>query len=149
MKLLEFACVGHRFAVPVSAVARVVPSAQPEPLPGAPAMVSGALAVAGEAVVLIDLAQRFGLGQVALSPQQRIVILRVPGFVLGLAVDEPLFVTEQDVETGAVPSECASEAVSGMVLAPDGLRILIDPEHILLREDQERLRRALAEDCHG
>lgn len=149
MKLLEFACVGHRFAVPVAAVARVVPSAQPSPLPGAPAMVQGALGVGGGVVVLIDLARRFGLGQAVLTPEQRIVVLAVRGLQLGLVVDDPVQVTEHDGAVEALPASVASEHVQGMVVASDGLRILLDPEHVLLHEDEQRLRRALGEAGHA
>jgi len=149
MKLLEFASVGHRFAVPVTAIARVVPSAQPSPLPGAPAMVQGALGVGGGVVVLIDLARRFGLGQAVLTPEQRIVVLTVRGLQLGLVVDEPVQVAEHDTAIEALPASVCSDNVQGMVVASDGLRILLDPEHVLLHEDEERLRRALGESGHA
>lgn len=149
MKLLEFACVGHRFAVPVAAVARVIPSAQPSPLPGAPAMVQGALGVGGGVVVLIDLARRFGLGTAVLTPDQRIVVLSVRGLQLGLVVDEPVQVTEHGEDIEALPASVGSSNVQGMVVASDGLRILLDPEHVLLHEDEERLRRAMGEAGHA
>lgn len=148
MTLLEFASLGHRFAVPVSTVRRVVASAAPALLPGAPAMVAGALNLGGDIVALVDLGRRFGLGSSPLTPAQQIVVLDIPGFLLGFAVDEVTGVTERAVEADAVPGEMASRAVPGMVVAQDGLAVLIDPEQVLLREDQQRLRAAL-EAAHG
>ena len=147
MKLLEFACLGHRFAVPVSAVARIVPCAQPSVLPGAPAVVLGALALGGEVLVLVDAARRFGLGQTRLAPQQRIVVLPVRGFLLGIVSDGEVGVTER-AAGAALPATCAGDSVAGMVVAEDGLRVLLDPEQVLLREDDHALRRALEAGGH-
>lgn len=148
MTLLEFTSLGHRFAVPVSTVRRVVPSAAPAPLPGAPPMVAGALNLGGEVVALVDLGRRFGLGSAPLTPAQRIVVLAIPGFLLGFAVDEVHGVSERDVAGDALPGEIASRIVPGMVVGEDGLAVLVDPEQVLLREDEARLRAAL-EAVHG
>lgn len=112
-------------------------------------MVQGALGVGGAVVVLIDLALRFGLGQAVLTPAQRIVVLAVRGLQLGLVVDEPVQVTEHDTAIEALPASVSGDDVQGMVVTPDGLRILLDPEHVLLYEDEQRLRRALGEAGHA
>lgn len=146
MKLLEFACLGYRFAVPVGAVARVVPCAQPAPLPGAPEVVIGALALGGEVLVLVDAARRFGLGETRLAPRQRIVVLPVRGFLLGIVSDDEIGVSERDT---APAFGYAGDSVAGMVVAEDGLRVLLDPEQVLLREDDDPLRRALEAGGHA
>lgn len=112
-------------------------------------MVAGALNLGGEVVALVDLGIRFGLGQSPLRPAQQVVVLDIPGFLLGFAVDEVSAVTEREVASGAVPGEMSSSAVPGMVLAEDGLRVLIDPAQVLLRADQDQLRAALAGGAHG
>jgi purine-binding chemotaxis protein CheW len=148
MKLLEFACLGHRFAVPVGAVARILPCAQPALLPGAPAVVIGALALGGEVLVLVDAARRFGLGQTRLAPDQRIVVVPVRGFLLGIVSDDDIGVTEREAGT-PLPAHYTGDSVAGMVVAGDGLRVLLDPEQVLLREDDDMLRRALEAGGHA
>jgi purine-binding chemotaxis protein CheW len=148
MKLLEFACLGHRFAVPVATVARILPCAQPALLPGAPAVVIGALALGGEVLVLVDAARRFGLGQTRLAPHQRIVVVPVRGFLLGIVSDDEIGVTEREAGT-SLPAHYTGDSVAGMVVADDGLRVLLDPEQVLLREDDDTLRRALEAGGHA
>lgn len=150
MKLVEFTCHGHRFAAPLTAVRRVVASAMPTPLPGAPALVAGVLNIGGDIVVVIDFGQRLGLPPSAITPAQHIVVLAVPGFLLGLVVDELGGVTEPAAVAGdALPPECAAAAVAGMLVVEGGLRVLLDPAQVLLREETRQLRAALAGGDHG
>lgn len=149
MKLLEFAFQIHRLAVPLDCVRRVVAAAWPSPLPGAPDAVTGALNMGGEIVVMVDLGRRFGLAPSPLAPSQKIIVLSLSGFLLGIAVDDIGGVSEHAVAAGAMPQPLAGELVTGMVVAADGLRILIDPEQVLLRADADALRLLLEGAPHG
>src|SRR5690606_26473781 len=57
---------GHRLAVPVQNVLKVLPALLSTPLPGAPDTVRGLVNVRGQLLPVIDLARRFGWE----SPQQ-------------------------------------------------------------------------------
>lgn len=150
MKLVEFTCHGYRFAAPLAAVRRVVASAMPTPLPGAPALVAGVLNIGGDIVVVIDFGQRLGLPPSPITPAQHIVVLAIPGFLLGLVVDELGGVTEPAAVAGdALPPECAALAVAGMLVVEGGLRVLLDPAQVLLREETGQLRAALEGGAHG
>lgn len=150
MKFVEFTCHAHRFAVPLADVRRVVASAAPTPLPGAPALVTGVLNIGGEIVIVIDFGQRLGLPPSPITPAQHIVVLAVPGFLLGLVVDELGGVTEPAAVAGDIlPPECAAQAVAGMLVVEGGLRILLDPAQVLLREEAHQLRAAMEGGTHG
>lgn len=150
MKLVEFTCHGHRFAAPLAAVRRVVASAMPTPLPGAPGLVAGVLNIGGDIVVVIDFGQRLGLPPSPITPAQHIVVLAIPGFLLGLVVDELGGVTDPAAVAGnALPPECATQAVAGMLVTEDGLRVLVDPAQVLLREETHQLRAAMEGAAHG
>jgi chemotaxis signal transduction protein len=150
MKLVEFTCQGHRFAVPLTDMRRVVASAAPTPLPGAPGLVMGVLNIGGEIVIIIDFCQRLGLRSSAITATQHIVVLAVPGFLLGLVVDEIGGVTEPAAIAGdALPPECAAHCVTGMLVVEGGLRILLDPAQVLLRAEAQQLRAAIEGVAHG
>jgi chemotaxis signal transduction protein len=72
-------------------------------------------------------------------------VLSLSSVLLGFAVDEIGAVTTYggEVVEGALPGPLASELVTGMIVTADGLRVLLDPEQVLLRDDAERLRQLL------
>jgi chemotaxis signal transduction protein len=150
MKLVEFTCHGHRFAAPLTAVRRVVASAMPTLLPGSPGLVAGVLNIGGAIVVVIDFGLRLGLPASRITPAQHIVVLSIPGFLLGIVVDDMGGVIEPAALAGdSLPPECAAQAVSGMLVVEGGLRVMLDPAQVLLREEVQQLRAALEGGAHG
>ena len=149
--LFEFQCDGYRFALPLSCVRRVVHSAQPMPLPGAPDIVQGILNVGGDPVVLVDFRRRAGLPAVALEPFHPMLLVDIRDYCLGLAVDAVDGVIDGDASIlGAVPDRLAHrELVEGVIRLEDGLCLICDPEKFLFGEEKRLLRQALEQGNHG
>ena len=146
MQVIEFECRGHRFGLPLACVRRAVPSAQPAPLPGAPAPVLGVLNVGGETVTVIDFGDRAGLGASVLAPAQLFLIVDLSGFLAALVVDRILGVAERAPDDcGAPPVKVASAAfVQSIVRLDDGVCLVVDPDQFLFEQEQAGLAAALA-----
>jgi purine-binding chemotaxis protein CheW len=151
MTLLEFECRSHRFALPLGCVRRVVPSAMPAPLPGAPAIVAGILNVGGELVTVVDFFRRIGFPSSPINPSQRLLMIDIAGFLVGSIVDTVLGVTTRRVdERGAVPDRLAgADFVEAIVRLDDGLCVIIDPEKFLFDDERMQLDDALKKVGHA
>lgn len=147
MTLIEFICQGHRYALPLACVRRIVVSAKPEPLPGAPDIVLGILNVANDVVTVINFSQRIGLPAVDIRIDQRILIVDIPGLIVGFIVDDVLGVSYRELRgakhaAGKFPR---AEFVTSVIRKDDGLCIIIDPEKFLFDEEHALLASAFAE----
>jgi chemotaxis signal transduction protein len=151
MMLFEFKCQGHRFAVPLSCVQRVVPSAWLTPLPGAPAVVLGVLIVDGEAVTVLDFSSRAALPSVDIGLAHQLILTRIDTLSIGLLVDETVGILKWQ-QNGSLPtpnSLAAAAFVQGLLRIENGLCIVLDPERFLLEEERSSLDRALREFHHA
>lgn len=151
MTLIEFNCRNHRFAVPLASVRRVVPSAMPTPLPGAPDIVAGMLNIGGELVTVVDFHQRIGLPVSPILPSQRLLMLDMGEFPVGFIVDDVLGVTSREPDTAhGVPASLAgADFVDTVVRLDDGLCLILDPERFLFDDEVTQLGAALEKAAHG
>lgn len=150
MTLIEFECRSHRFALPLGCVRRVVPSARPTPLPGAPDIVAGILNVGGELVTVVDFFCRAGLPLSPIHPSQRLLMIDMAGFLVGFMVDEVHGVTVRELDgRPGVPEQLAgADFVETIVRLDDGLCIIVDPEKFLFDEERIQLGEALEKIGH-
>lgn len=150
MTLVEFECRDQRFALPLDCVRRVIASAKPSLLPGAPDIILGVLNVGSDIVTVIDFSQRIGLPPAAMTVSQRLVIVDMSGFMVGCVVDSVTGVTSRDWEqTPCVPEPLAgAEFVASIVRLDDGLCIIVDPEKFLLEGEKTLLGAALERTRH-
>lgn len=146
VQVLEFACGGRRFAVPLACVRRVVLSAQPEPLPGTPEIVLGALNVGGETVTVLDFARRVGCAPTVIRTGQQFLMLELGGFLCAFVVDavNGPGVLERGADGWPAPVGGAGFVDSALRL-PDGLCLVVDPARFLFDDEQAQLALALAE----
>lgn len=146
MKFLEFECNGNRFAVPVACVQRVVLSAWPTPLPGAPDVVLGVLNIAGQVVTVLDFFCRVGLVFSGIETSQRILVLTIGGLDIGIVVDAACGVIDQEIHSAdshAFHTTSRAHFVSDVIQLVGRLCIIIDPESLLFDDEASDLRDAL------
>ena len=135
-------------AVPVSVVRRVVLAVEPRPLPGAPPGVRGFVDVAGNALPLYDLRQRFGLParRLAVSDHFLVVTTGRREVVLWVdAVDGARSVTAADAvrpppDLGA---GVAAGDVAGVLALAEGLVLIQDMERLLTAAEDDQVTAAL------
>lgn len=150
MQILVFECQGRCFAVPISYVQRVVLSAEPVHLPGAPDIVLGILNVAGEIVTVLDFARRVGCAPTTLDVSQQFLIVDLADITCALVVDTVTGVHTIDGADLSWPSEgLAADFVDAMVCFADGLCLVIDLEQFLFASERLELAQSLAGACHA
>lgn len=145
MTLIELECAGHRFGLPLHCVHRVVPSAAPTALPGAPDIVLGVLHIEGEVVAVLDFFKRVGLPFSGIDTSQRLVLLDIAGLRTAIVVDTVQGVTTRELPVlDRIPPRLAGNApVETVVRLDDGLCIVVDPERFLFEEEKTLLGEAL------
>jgi purine-binding chemotaxis protein CheW len=145
MTLIEFACRGYRFALPLASVRRVTSSAQPTPLPGTPEIVLGILNVGGEVVTIINFHRRVGLPSSAIELSQQLLLVDIPGFCIGFIVDEVSGIATREIgDSSGVPDQFAgADFVEKIIRLDDGLCIICDPEKFLFSDEKILLGDAL------
>ncbi|HYD59266.1 MAG TPA: chemotaxis protein CheW [Noviherbaspirillum sp.] len=150
MTLVEFECRGQRFALPLHCVRRVVASAQPDVLPGAPDIVLGVLNVGGEIVTLIDFGRRIGGPATELNVAQRLLIIDIGGFAVAFVVDAVIGVSSREWEhlPGLPARLSGAEFVDAVVRLDDGLCIIVNPEKFLFEDERVLLGDALEKMRH-
>ncbi|WP_239700504.1 chemotaxis protein CheW [Massilia sp. 9096] len=138
-----------RFALPLSAVERVLPLARLAPLPGAPYFVPGLLDLHGEAIPVIDLSRLAGTPPDAVRYDTRILLVEVPALGrmrrLGLQAEHVAGVLELAAEPfapGVVAAPWLGALARGAAPAPGldgGLLQLLDPARLLAPETEALL----------
>lgn len=150
MILIEFECRGHRFALPLSSVRRVVPSAQPTPLPGAPEIVLGVLNLGGEVAVIVNFYRRIGLPFSTIDISQQLLVVDMAGFCIGLVVDRVVGIATRELETKpAIPGQLAGAGfVHAVLQLEDGLCVICDLEKFLFDDEKLAIDHALEQLHH-
>lgn len=150
MTFVEFECRGHRFAVPLHSVRKVVPSAKPTPLPGAPDIVLGVLNVGGEVVVLINFYRRVGLPFPGLGTSHQLLVVDIGDVCVALIVDQVSRVVELEMPHAlSIPGKLAADNfVATIIKHDDGVCVVCDPQSFLLGEEKIALSNALERTDH-
>ncbi len=129
------------YALPVEAVAEVLPALPVEPVPGCPEFIRGVIFVRGHLIPVLDAAERLGLKGHRRAPDPHIVCLRTKDRYIGLEVDEALDLMDVTGRTPLPAGEVgAREGFLAGLLELDGKVIrVLDPERIVARDEAARL----------
>jgi chemotaxis signal transduction protein len=151
MVLAEFECQGFRFALPLASVRRVLPSAQPTPLPGAPAIVLGILNLGDEIAVIVNFSQRVSLPVSGMQISQQLLLIDLADICIGLLVDRVCGILTREInEKLSIPKNfAADECISTIIRMDDGLCVICDPEKFLLEDEKFFINDALEQLAHA
>lgn len=136
---------GVRCGLPAADVVELHPVVASVALPGAPAVVDGAIDVRGSVVAVLDVRTRLGLPRREPVLTDHLVVSRVGGRTVALRVDRAVDLT-------AVPRTWVHSAddlpglrhVSGVARLPDGLLLIHDLASFLSPDEAVALDGALA-----
>ncbi|WP_284735590.1 chemotaxis protein CheW [Dongia deserti] len=147
-QLFVFGLEGHRYALHLETVDKVVPAVHVTPLPKAPEIITGIVNIHGEIVPVVDVRRRFALPpKPRLALSDRLVIARTrhrPVAVAADTVSGVLDCPDKDIiATGAVVPD--SGYIEGVVRLRDGLILIHDLETFLSLDEEEALSRAIAD----
>ena len=145
VELAVFRLDDQRYALRLGAVERFVRAVEVTPLPGAPAIVLGAIDVAGSVLPVLSLRRRFGMPERAVDIADQFLIARTSSRTVALMMDEALGVIAVPGEavTGAGRIVPGLEHVQGVVRLDDGLVLIHDLETCLSLDEERALTEAL------
>jgi purine-binding chemotaxis protein CheW len=147
--VLEFSLDNLRYALPLSAVERVVRAVWTTPLPKAPEIVLGVISVKGSIIPVVDLRSRFRLPERETSCDDRFILTRTPRRTLALAADG---VSGVRVISGEAIAEAEAalpfaEYLHGVASLDDGIVMIGDLDRFLSLDEEEKLDAALSGDA--
>lgn len=131
-QFVTFRIDGHLLGVDVLHVREINRALDITPVQLAPAYVRGLVNLRGQAVTVLDLGVRLGLGRRVVTPESHNIVLKRDE--VGLLVDAIGDVVQADgAEVGPPPANLegiAVEFVEGIVKLPDGLLLVLAVEPI-------------------
>jgi purine-binding chemotaxis protein CheW len=134
-----------RYALPLSAVERIVRAAYVTPLPLAPDVVLGAIDVEGQVLPVFNLRRRFRLPERVIDPADHFLIARTARGAVVLLIDY----AQGLLDCPATPMIDAQSAgpnlnhISGVIQLEDGLVLIQDLEHFLSPDEARTLDEAM------
>jgi purine-binding chemotaxis protein CheW len=128
-----FLCGGQRFGFPLEAVREIIAPPQFTRLPGVAAPVCGLVGVRGRAVTVLDLGVMLGTHPAAALPDNRLLLLVVPGRQVGGIVDEVTGVLAAQLDPAAVRGYEGIDAILGTATIDGEWFVAVDP--VRLTED--------------
>jgi purine-binding chemotaxis protein CheW len=152
LQLVVFRLDGHRYALPLDVVERIVYAVEVTPLPGAPPVVLGGMDLAGQVFPVLDTRRRFRLPEREISPADQFLIARAGRRTVVLVVDEAQDVIECPDAKLVKSAEIAPglEQFQGALTLDDGLVLIHDLERFLSLDEARAVDEALGrEPDHG
>lgn len=145
VRILWFELAGGRYALRLATVQEVVRAVAVMPLPGAPAIVEGAIDVRGQLVPVLDIRSRFQLPSKPMDLADALIIARTSSGTVALRVDGagwPVTVPDGEIEQASAIAK--SPHVAGVCRLPEGLVVIHDLDSFLLASESGALADALA-----
>ena len=144
-RVVQFLLDEQRYAIPLSAVDRVVQSAEITSLPKAPKVVLGVLNVRGSLIPVVNIRQRFNLPRRPLHINDHFIIARTSQRMVICPVDAALGVVEYSenriVESVHVAPQL--EYLKGILKLEDGLTLIHDLDTFLSLDEEQDLDEAM------
>jgi purine-binding chemotaxis protein CheW len=143
--LVVFALEATRYAVPLSAVERVLPMVAVQLVPGAPRVVLGAINLEGRVVPVVDLRRRLDLPSRDYGLNAHLLIVQTSRRTLAVPADEATGVVEVDPRSVTSTETVLPRLgrVAGIAALGDGLLFIHDIEAFLTPEEDGELGQAL------
>ena len=134
-----------RYALPLSAVDRIVRAAYVTPLPLAPDLVLGAIDVEGQVLPVFNLRRRFQLPERALDPADHFLIARTSRGAVVLVIDSAPGLLDRPATPMIDAQNVAPNLghISGVIQLEDGLVLIQDLEHFLSPDEARTLDEAM------
>jgi purine-binding chemotaxis protein CheW len=144
-QLVVFGLDAQRYALPLASVERIVRAVEATRLPNAPAIVLGAINVAGRVLPVLNLRRRFGLPEREVSPADQFLIAHTARRTVVLVVDEALGMMECPATEIIQPTQIAPglDQLQGVVRLEDGLVLIQDLEKFLSMDEARALDEAM------
>lgn len=147
--LVLFRTGRHHYALPVDRIVQLTLMVTVTSIPELRDVVDGVINVHGQAVPVVDLGRHLGQTSITRQLDTPLLLLQTCGQTAALLVDEIVdiivcppdrFVATADLLPAGL---AAAPVLSGIVLAPGSMTLLIDPDHLFSPEQAAVLARAV------
>lgn len=132
---VKFRLSGESYGIPVLKVQEIQRYSEISPIPGAPSYVLGIINLRGNVISVLNTRERFGLEELEVTDNTRIVILEAAGQIVGILVDsvaEVISVKASEVDIAPnVGNDETAKFIDGVSNKDGELLILLDAEKIL------------------
>jgi len=149
--LVIFSIDEHRYALPLSAVQRIVHSVEITPLPESPDIVPGVINVQGRIIPVVDVRKRFHLPERDMDLSDQLIIAHISGRSIALLVDtvgEILQYMEQEmVRTEEILP--GMDYIKGVVKSENSIISVLDPDTVLSINEVKSLDETIKENPEG
>lgn len=137
--LVIFFIQGHRFAIKLQEVGRVIPVAEITPLPYVSPVIIGAINLKGTIIPVADLKPRFKLASKEIAITDKLIIARTPRRTVALLADEVHGASKHDLAKIIDSAEVLPgiTGLNGVLKLEDGM-VLINDLGSLLSIDEEK-----------
>ncbi|ABO50951.1 CheW protein [Desulforamulus reducens MI-1] len=145
-QIVVFQLMEQVYGVDINSVYEIIRMESITKIPRAPQFVEGVINLRGRIIPVIDLGNRFGLGQNERTQNSRIIIVEVSGQTIGIIVDsvqEVLRIPVNSIEPPPpVVNGIDAAYIRGIAILEERLIILLDQNRILLDEEKDQLLQA-------
>lgn len=144
-KFLVFTLEGHRFALHLDQVERVIPIVEITPLSNAPSLITGAVNLQGRIIPIADIRTRFKLPARDPRLSDKIVVADTGRLTIGLLADETVGVFEFKQEDVVPAAEIMPGIghIEGAVRLDDGIVLINDLQRLLTAEEEQILNESI------
>lgn len=149
-KYLTFSLCGEEYGIEILKLKEIIGMTIITSVPQTPEFVKGVINLRGKVMPVVDLRLRFGMEAAVYTARTCIIIVEIAAesgrVVIGIVVDavsEVIHIKAEDIE--AAPEFGGSmntRYILGMAKVDGNVKILLDIDHVLSREDKALLERA-------
>lgn len=149
LQLAVFTMEGHRYALNMSVVERVLRAVEITPVLDSPDIVTGIINLRGRVIPVLNVRRRFRLPEREMDVSDHIIIAKTTRRMVALPVDEVLGVAAYATGEMVPPDEImpAGDSLAGVVKTADGLILIHDLDRFLSLDQESALDAALPK--HG
>jgi purine-binding chemotaxis protein CheW len=140
-QLVVFTLDAQCYALPLTAVQRVVRVVEVTPLPKAPEIVLGVIDLQGTIIPVMSMRKRFGLAEPETSLSDQLIVADTATRSVALLVNSVTGVVARTAEdvTEAEKIVPGSQYVEGITRLEDGILFIHNLEHFLSKKEEQQL----------
>ena len=140
LQIVNFVIGEVNYGVPVEQVREVREMQAVTPVPGAPPYVVGVTNLRGQVITIIDFRKRLGLPPKSGGANEKIIIIEIGEYAVGVVVDEVtdvLTIPWKDIERPMEVATTMTDCVIGIGKMADKLIVILDLARLILKGVEE------------
>jgi purine-binding chemotaxis protein CheW len=148
-KYLTFTLAGEEYGIGILKIKEIIGMMSITSVPQTPSFVKGVINLRGKVIPVVDLRLRFAMDAIDYNDRTCIIVVEIGGstdIVIGIVVDsvsEVLNIKSEDIEdTPTFGTSLNTDYILGMAKMEGKVKILLDIDTVLSREDIHMLQRA-------